>query len=228
VALASDLVEMSCSTWRDAISAIADGEEPAVDRRLVDAHVARCADCTDFRENVHRLTRHTGLEPAAIMPDLSPRIVKAARVADRMSVWWVLRLGLIVVAIQVVVLSAPALLLGESTDAGRHAARHLGSFAVAYAIGLVVVAMRPAKARGMVPMAAALAGCLFVTAVIDVLRGKSPIIGEAAHLPELMGLVFLWLLAAPTPGQSAPDEKSTRPRLRIVDRSDPIERRETS
>ena len=33
------------------------------------------------------------------------------------------------------------------------------NYAVAYAIGLLVVALRPAKARGMLPLAAALAGC---------------------------------------------------------------------
>ena len=82
--------------------------------------------------------------------------------------WWVLRLDLGIVAVQVLALSAPALLLGHSAGSDRHAARHLGSFAVAYAIGLFVVALRPAKARGMLPLAGALAGCLVVTAVIAV------------------------------------------------------------
>ncbi|MGD9702709.1 MAG: zf-HC2 domain-containing protein [Acidimicrobiia bacterium] len=221
-------MDVSCSAWRDAISAIADGEEPELDARLVSAHVARCPSCAAFQEDVHRLSRHAGTEQAAQMPDLAPTVVKAAQVADRLSVWWVLRLGLIIVAVQISVFAAPALLFGETTDTGEHAARHLGSFALAYAIGLVVVAMRPAKARGMLPMATALAACLAITAVIDVARGRSPIIGEVAHLPELMGLVFVWLLAAaprraaPTPSSAAP------PRLRVVDRNADTSRRESS
>ena len=215
---------MSCSAWRDAISAIADGERPDLDPRLVEAHVARCPECTAFRENVHRLAR-AGLQQAAPMPDLSRSVVRAARVADRLSVWWVLRLGLVVVAVQIAAFAVPALLFGSSGDAGEHAARHLGSFALAYAIGLVVVAMRPAKARGILPLSLALAGCLAVTAVIDVIRGESPIIAEIAHLPELFGLVLVWLLAAgPTRSTPAPRSASApvRPRLRIVE-SQPTE-----
>lgn len=223
-----DDADAGCATWREAISAIADGERAPVDPKLVDAHVARCPACAAFRENVHRLARHTSLAPADRMPDLSRRVVKSARVADRLSVWWVLRLGLVVVAVQIAALSAPALLLGESGDAGQHTARHLGSFALAYAIGLVVVAFRPAKARSMLPMAGALAGCLLVTAAVDVVRGQSPLIAEVAHLPELVGLVLVWLLAVPAPSTPAPRRGRPRPPLRVVDADEPTAHRRTS
>ena len=218
---------MTCETWREAISAMADGEAPPLDRRLVNAHVAQCASCGAFRENVHRLARHASLSEAERMPDVSGRVVKAARLADRLSVWWVLRLGLVVVAIQIAALATPALLFGESGDAGRHTARHLGSFALAYAIGLIVVALRPAKARGMLPMAAALACCLVLTAVVDVARGRSPLIGEIAHLPEILGLVLVWFLAAPAPRHPAP-ERGDRPPLTVVRPAEAAEQRRSS
>jgi predicted anti-sigma-YlaC factor YlaD len=218
---------MSCATWRDAISGIADGEPSGLDARLVDAHVARCEACAAFREDVHRLAR-SGISASPDMPDLSRAVVRAARLADRLSVRWVLRAGLVVVAVQVAALGTPALLLGDSDGAGEHAARHLGSFAVAYAIGLVVVALRPAKARGMLPMAAALAGCLVVTAVIDVARGESPIIAEVTHVPELVGLVLVWLLAAEprrhpasSPGSGHPGPDRARPDRARPDRARP-------
>lgn len=213
-------LSVTCTSWREAISAIVDGEEPPIERRLVDAHVARCAPCAIFRENSHRLARHTSLVEAAEIPDLSGRVVTAARVADRLSVWWVLRLGLVVVAVQIAAFAAPALFFGESGDAGRHTARHLGSFALAYAIGLVVVAWRPAKARGLLPVAAALAGCLLVTAIVDVARGQSPLIAEVAHLPELLGLVLVWLLAAPSLSRPLPG-RGERPPLRVVEPGEP-------
>lgn len=187
---------MSCDPWIDAISARADGEAPTIDDRLLDAHLQTCPACRGYADNVHRL-RRAAVEVAATMPDLSGRVVKAVRLADRGSVWWVLRLGLGVVAVQVIVLSAPALLLGHASGSDAHAARHLGSFAVAYAIGLLVVALRPAKARGMLPLAAALAGCLAITAVIDVIDGHVPAVTEIHHLPEIVGLVLVWLLAMP-------------------------------
>lgn len=189
---------MTCDPWREAISARADAEQPTIDDRLVDAHLAVCPDCRAFAANVHVLRRAVAVDVATPMPDLAPHVVKAARAHDRKSVWWVLRLGLGVVAVQVIVLSLPALFLGHSSGSDRHSARHLGSFAVAYAIGLLVVALRPAKARGMLPLAAALAGCLAITAIIDIAGGHTPAIAEVHHIPELVGVVLVWMLAMPS------------------------------
>lgn len=208
---------MTCDPWLEAISARADGEPIAIDERMIDNHLASCASCRAFADNLHAL-RRASVGVAAPMPDLSGRVVKAARLADRSSVWWVLRLGLGVVAVQVVVLSTPALLLGHESGSDSHTARHLGSFAIAYAIGLLVVALRPAKARGMLPLAAALAGCLAITAVIDIAEGRVPAVAEMHHVPEVVGLVLVWLLAIPkhlpAPASSGRDRKL--PKLRAV------------
>ncbi|HRE01672.1 MAG TPA: hypothetical protein PLV68_10255, partial [Ilumatobacteraceae bacterium] len=111
-----------------------------------------CPSCRAFADDIHRVARAAAIAPAEATPDLTGHIVRAARASDRRSVWWVLRLGLGVVAVQVIVLSAPGLLLGHAEGADAHTARHLGSFSIAYAIGLLVVALRPAKARGMLPL----------------------------------------------------------------------------
>ena len=207
---------MTCARWKDAISARADGEESPIDERLLEAHLASCASCRAYADDLPRL-RRASLDVAEPIEDLSGRVVKAVRLADRGSVWWVLRLGLGIVAVQVLALSAPALLLGHSAGSDRHVARHLGSFAVAYAIGLLVVALRPAKARGMLPPAASLAGCLAVTAVIDIFQGRVPAATEFHHLPEIFGLVLVWLLALP---KQLPRQRPTRalPHLRAVTR----------
>ena len=218
---------MTCDPWREAISARADGESPTIDGRLVDAHLVSCPACRAFAENVHLLRRAAGVDTAAAMPDLAPGIVKAARANDRNSVWWVLRLALGVVAVQVIVLSLPALLLGHSSGSDRHSARHLGSFAVAYAIGLLVVALRPAKARGMLPLAAALAGCLAITAVIDIAGGHTPAVAEVHHIPEIVGVVLVWVLAAP---RRLPGDQPRRrlPTLVRVDDANATDTRRTS
>ena len=220
---------MTCDPWREAISAAADGEPTAIDPRLVDAHLERCPDCRAFAASVHELRRAAAVGVAVTPPmsNLSGTVVKAARAADRGSVWWVLRLALGVVSVQIIVLSLPALLLGHSSGSDSHAARHLGSFSVAYAIGLLVVALRPAKARGMLPVAAALAGCLAITAVIDVVEGHTPAIAEIDHIPEVIGLVLLWALAIPK-RLPAPTSSRGLPRLRAVDTEDGEEERRTS
>ncbi|MCU1365461.1 MAG: hypothetical protein JWN39_1100 [Ilumatobacteraceae bacterium] len=208
---------MTCDPWLEAISARADGEPPTIDDRMVDSHIASCPSCRSFADNLHEL-RRASVDVAAPMPDLSGRVVKAARLADRNSVWWVLRLGLGVVAVQVVVLSTPALLLGHESGSDPHTARHLGSFAIAYAIGLLVVALRPAKARGMLPLAAALAGCLAITAVIDIAEGRVPAVAEMHHVPEVVGLVLVWVLAMPKrlPTMTAGGRHRKLPSLRAV------------
>lgn len=222
---------VTCDPWLEAISARADGEAATIDDRLLDAHLATCASCRTYVENIH-LLRRGALDVAAPMPDLSGRVVQAVRLADRRSAWWVLRLGLGVVAVQVFVLSAPALFLGHSSGSDAHAARHLGSFAVAYAIGLLVVALRPAKARGMLPLAAALAGCLAISAVIDIAEGRVPAVTEMHHIPEIVGLVLVWLLAMPKHLPSLTSRRGVPhrglPHLRAVSEEDVSRDRRTS
>ena len=84
-----------------------------------------------------------------------------------------------------------------------HAARHLGAFTAAYGVGLLVVAVRPARARTMLPVAAVLAGALVITALVDLLDGRIPLVGEAQHLPEVLSVVLVWLLAIPRPRRPA-------------------------
>lgn len=207
---------MSCGRWQESISARLDGEPSPLDGALVDEHLRRCAGCRAFAADGATLRRaaRVGLAPA--MPDLAPSIVRRAKVADRRSVWGVLRLGLVVTAVQIIVLSAPALVLGDEAGADRHEARHLGSFAVAYAIGLLVVAFRPAKARSMLPITLALAGALVVTAVVDVAGGRTPAVAEVGHLPEIAAMVFMWLLAAPPRRAPAPAPRAAPAPLRLV------------
>ena len=100
-------------------------------------------------------------------------------------------------AIEIIALSLPALVLGDEADTSAHGARHLGAFTVAYGVGLLVVAARPARARTMLPVAAVLAGALLITALVDLANGRIPLVGEARHLPEIASVVLVWLLAVP-------------------------------
>ena len=98
----SDWNTMDCSVWRDALSAMADGEQPEIDERLVAAHVGRCADCRLYKERIEASPRiHRVTEPAG-MPDLSKTIAKLNAAADRAGHWSILRVVLAVVAVQVI------------------------------------------------------------------------------------------------------------------------------
>ena len=180
---------MTCDRWREAISADVDGEDPGLDRRLLAAHLARCPGCRSFATAVAR-PRTT---PAP--PDLSRRVRKLAAAADRAGRGSIVRVLLTVVAAQIIVMSLPALVIGDE----RHAARHLGAFTAAYGVGLLVVAVRPARARTLLPVAAVLAGALVISAVVDLVDGRIPLVNEAQHLPEVVSVVLVWLLAVPVP-----------------------------
>lgn len=211
-----DSTHMTCERSRDAISAIVDGEDPGVAPRIVEAHLAHCAACREFQRVAER-TRRLAVGVAPDMPDLSRRVTKAAAVADRMSRWGVTRGVLAVVAVQILVFSVPNLAVPDETGTTAHDARHLGAFTAAYAVALLVVVARPARARTVLPVACVLAGALAVTAVIDLANGNVPFIGEAQHIPELLSVFLIWALATPTRRRAHPDTQPVTPHLEVVD-----------
>ncbi len=208
---------MACDQWFEAISASVDGEDPGVDERLLDAHLASCPGCREAHERLVSVRRRSRVQPAANIPDLSARIVKATRVTDRSGNWLIVRIVLAAVAVQVAVTAMPALLLGDEAGTSAHDARHLGAFSVAYAVGLLVVAVRPARARSILPVTMVLVAALVIGAVVDAAQGHIPLAGEMAHAPEVLGTVLVWALAVPVRqprGDAGVDTR--RPSLRLL------------
>ena len=105
---------------------------------------------------------------------------------------------LAVVAVQVIAFALPALVLGEEQDAATHSARHLGAFGVAYGVALLVVVMRPARARSILPVALVLAGAQVLGAIVDLTSGRIPLSNEARHLPQIISVFLIWFLAVPS------------------------------
>jgi predicted anti-sigma-YlaC factor YlaD len=203
----------SCERWRDAVSARVDGEEPGIEPALVDAHLARCPSCRAFAADAASARDVQRLRAAAPLPDLSTRIRSAVAASDRAGHRGMVRALLVVVAAEIVAFALPALILGDEQDTAAHAARHLGAFAAAYGVGLLVVAIRPARARTMLPVTIVLAGALLITAIVDMVDGRVPLVGEAQHLPELLSVLLVWLLAVPAPAphiepRPAPSKRS--------------------
>lgn len=191
---------MDCDRCREAVSARLDGRDG--DDPSVDEHLAGCAPCQRWRAEAVALAHRVDLHLAEPVPDRSSAILaalagdlaveeQAAR--DEALLPW--RAGLIALGVVQLVLAVPVLLLGREAGAGVHVAREMGSFDVALAVGFLVAAWRPARAWGMVPLVAVLAGCLAVTSGIDIVEGRATLAGETLHLTHLLGLVMLWALA---------------------------------
>lgn len=137
------------------------------------------------------------LSAAEPMPDLSRQVVKANAVADRARPWWLVRLTLGVVALQIIGFSIPDLLAGNGV-ATPHTSRELGAFSIAYAVGLLVVVARPARARTLLPVAQVLGAAIVLGSAVDVIDGATRFSGEVVHMPQLISVVLLWALAVPT------------------------------
>lgn len=220
----SDWNEVDCFRWRDALSAMADGEPAGIDERLVSAHVARCPGCRSFQHvidsttRVTRPTRSTVPLVLSAMPDLSGPISKLTAAADRAAHWSILRVVLAVVSVQVIAFALPALVLGEEQQTATHSARHLGAFGVAYGVALMVVVVRPARARSILPVALVLAGAQVLAAIVDLATGRIPLVGETRHLPQIISVFLIWLLAVPSTRRGGSKNKPTEPpRLEIID-----------
>jgi predicted anti-sigma-YlaC factor YlaD len=197
---------MRCERCQEAVSARLDGEDPGVEPELVAAHLARCARCAAFARAAGALPVPTAVDPA---PDLGASVLLAigaearsasSRRAERLDVRWAL--GALAL-LQVVVAIPDLLVAGQGATV--HATREVGSFDIALAVGLAVVAWRPHRAAALFPMLVALTACLVVTGWVDVARGDGALGSElVAHLGEVVGTVFVWLLARDRPGHVAP------------------------
>ena len=198
---------MDCAQIREALSARLDGEAASVPAAAVDTHLRGCPACAGWAEEVaglHRLVRVRAVEP---VPDLS-----AAIVADFHRPAWPQRAldagrrvllsepisrarwALFVVGLTQLVLAVPAL-LGDDRGATIHIAREIGSFDIALAVGLLVAAWQPARAWGLLPLAASLVFVMAGSSVLDVLDGRASALGECKHLLDVAGVAFLWIVA---------------------------------
>jgi predicted anti-sigma-YlaC factor YlaD len=186
---------MDCRSYRELISARLDDELTAFEAEALDAHLPHCAGCRTFADRAEELAPLLRVRAAEPIPDLVVPILAAARAPKRDGVRDAARLMLAWVAVVQLAFALPALVLGDSTGATAHVARHLGSFDVAIAAGLLYAAMRPRRAAALIPVALVLTGCVVATATFDLTDGSTSSGVEATHLVDLVGFVLLWVVA---------------------------------
>jgi predicted anti-sigma-YlaC factor YlaD len=184
---------MQCESFRAAISARIDGEDPGLPDGALDAHLGACADCRAWQQQAHAVTRRARLGGPSLDHDLSPQVLAAVPAATRPRRRFTQRAGLAAVAAAQLAITVPLLLLGHDHDAGIHAAHELGSFDLALAIAFAVGAIRPALSAGLAwPCAIAAAG-LTGTAILDLTDGQTLGADEAQHLVAVAGaLLLIW------------------------------------
>jgi predicted anti-sigma-YlaC factor YlaD len=195
-------MQMDCEGARIAISALLDAEEPSARRDALERHLAGCAGCRRWREDAHEVTRRIRLLPAAV-PAASQGLLDTAAAATRRWTWpetaTLTRIALVLVAFGQIALTVPALIFGNDHAAPIHIAHEMGSFDLALAVGFLVAAWRPSRARGMSAIVGVAALVLILTAVIDLAAGRTSPGDEAPHLLALAGWLLLRRISAFTP-----------------------------
>jgi predicted anti-sigma-YlaC factor YlaD len=189
---------MRCDRSRELISGLLDGEvtDPP---ELLGRHLEDCRACRSWEAEARALHRTLRLQPAPEVPDLTAAILQRSAereqpkpVRRRLPALGLLRVALAAVAGTQLVLAAPELLARAEHG---HATRHLGGWDVAFSVGLLVAAVQPWRARGLLPMAGSVAAVMMLTGSIDAVSGGTPGMAEATHLLEVCGLLALWAIA---------------------------------
>jgi predicted anti-sigma-YlaC factor YlaD len=195
---ADDYLTMMCEHVRVALSARLDGEDPRVPTAEIDAHTASCAGCQAWLTRAEQLDGLVSATPQPA-PDLTAGVL-AAVAADRSrradepaGRRQVLRVAVGMLAVAQLV-SATPIMFGAESALGAHANREMACFDVALAVGFGLAALRPERARGLVPVALVLALCLAVTSAVDVVGGRAAAVHEISHLAAVVQAAALWAL----------------------------------
>ena len=189
---------MNCDEARTLISADLDGQLD--DRRSLDAHLAECAACRDWRDRAEALSAATVASTLRAAP--TPRGFLAYR--------WV-RFALGWAGVLLVVWNVPGL-FDTVDESFQHLWRHQHAFGIALGLTFLFVAWRPDRAYGLVPVAATFTIALSGVAIVDLVNGSTPLSREARHLVEIIGLGMLWALgwsAGPGRRRSTPTVEET-------------------
>jgi predicted anti-sigma-YlaC factor YlaD len=177
---------VSCSSFREAISARLDGQPVGDD---LDAHLAGCADCRAWEAHAIALTRTMRLAVAEPVPDLTGPILARVQAASNGRV---IQLVLGFVALAQALAAVPAL-LGNEIGATVHVAHEQAAWGLALAAAFAIAAWRPARADALIPVLGVFVLCLAVMTGIDVGAGRVSLVAEAPHTMSVFGLALLWL-----------------------------------
>jgi predicted anti-sigma-YlaC factor YlaD len=166
----------------------------------LDAHLSACPDCATWYEAAARVTRLARVTPAEPIPDLTARILAAAGPTGqrRRPGHLVARLALAVLGLAQAGLAVPALALGaDDLHPPLHVAHESGAWNLALAVAFLAAAVRPRYTAGLLPLLAAFVAVLAAASVPDIAAGEASGARLAAHLPAVVALLLVTVLAHP-------------------------------
>ncbi len=195
---------VSCTKYRESISAQFDGEPTIVGDREVEHHLDICADCAAWAQTARALVAPMRMMPAPT-GNLTESILRAVSAARGQTPFAALvaRCGLLAIAIIQAALALPMLLTGADTmNAPAHIAHESGAWNLALAAAFLTVVVRPRFAGAFLPMLGVLVGVLTVVCASDLAAGHVTVARVLTHVMMLGGLgllATLTLIGKPRP-----------------------------
>jgi hypothetical protein len=191
----------ACTATRAWVSATRDGEAPPDPAAVgsARAHLAGCAGCARWAEEVDVLTRRARVH-AFDTPDVTAGALAAWAGARRSPTARRRTIGRAITALAGAAGLALALAcLSSSAAFGGpglpHFGRDLCAMEAALALGLLLAAWRPeAYARGLLPVAAVAATLVLLPAARTGTAGRVDVVAELSHLAVLAGVLGLIVL----------------------------------
>ncbi|GAB3551616.1 hypothetical protein GCM10027444_22550 [Actinopolyspora lacussalsi] len=222
---------MDCVTSVEILSAELDGAATEEQRRLVRQHLAGCAECERRRagfDELHRAVRIMPAEPGpdvtgAVLPALRPRSLDRLRGAagrrPRTALRWLLALvAAVQLGVALLQLTGVGVRVGDGARSTMpHIDHETGAWNAAVAVALAWVALRARHAAAHLPVLASFTGVLGALCLVDLVTGRVGPERVISHLPVLLGLVLVAVLAllhgsdrVPASGSRSPGEGAER------------------
>lgn len=183
------------------LSAHRDGE--VGDDRAARDHLDECPRCRGWERGLGPVDSAVHALRSTPVPDVTSAATAAwgrrARAGDRP--WVAGRVVLAAAGIGGLGLAALSLV----TLPGGHATHDLVGFQVAFAIGFLLCSARPSRyGRALLPLTAAASVVVLLPSAAAAATSRVGLLAEAGHLPVLVGLVGLLLMADAERGRSSP------------------------
>jgi predicted anti-sigma-YlaC factor YlaD len=181
------------------MSAWLDGEQSVTLAVPLAEHLAGCTPCQEWQQAAQKITRQVRTAQGGPVHDQTERVLTAVladQAPQRRPRRFTLqvRAALAAVAAAQFVIIIPAILGHAGGGTPMHSSREIGVFNLALAVSFAVAAVRPALARGMLPVAGFASAALIVLSLVDSALSYTTVPAETPHLITLLGAVLMYVL----------------------------------
>lgn len=186
--------DAACFPFHELMSAGLDNELDDDERVRLAEHLTTCHECASLATLLDIQHRAIRVHSAERIPDVASRVISIAHPPRMGRRGWIRQL-LAVIGLTELVISIPALVLGDDAGAPTHIARHVGSLGAALGFALLYAAWKPTRAYGLLPFVASLAAFMTTSSIFDLALNHASFSAESTHLVEFIGMFLVWLLA---------------------------------